>query len=81
MMKQSVIGSKFINFEYNSKTSQRVFPSNLENKPCLPKRYFDKNIGYHGDWRTVEVEIVVLQVETQVVSDKLHYLIEYIEKE
>ena len=79
-MKQSVIGSKFVGFEFNSKTSERVFPSNLGAKPHLSKRYFDNSRGY-GEWRTNEVEIVVLQVETQVVGNKLYYLVEYIEKE
>lgn len=79
-MKQSVIGSKFVGFEFNSKTSNRVFPSNLGEKPNLNKKYLDNSRGY-GEWRTDEVEIVVLQVETQIVGDKLYYLVEYIEKE
>lgn len=79
-MKQSVIGSKFVGFEFNSKLFHLVFPSNLGDKPNLNKKYFDNSRGY-GEWRTDEVEIVVLQVETQVVGDKLYYLVEYIEKE
>lgn len=72
-MKQSCIGSKFVNFEHDSKLSQRVFPSNLCDKPHLKK--------YVSDFHTDVVEIVVLQVESQIVGDKLYYLVEYIEKE
>lgn len=80
-MKQSCIGSKFVGFQFNSKTANRVFPNNLGDKPQLNKQYFDTSRGCYGEWRTDEVEIVVLQVETQIVGDKLYYLIEYIEKE